>query len=90
MNDEVVKALRNCARPTPCAECPRCESGGEDLCVSELMNDAADAIEKLIQIANHHEQSAKDWWKEARDWKQKATALSAEVERLKGEHNGNE
>lgn len=83
--DELVKALRNC-KDTMCGDCAI-----EDECsnVYAGMRLAADAIEELIQIANHHEQSAKDWWKEACDWKQKATALSAEVERLKGEHNGN-
>ena len=31
--------------------------------------DAADAIEELRQIADHHEQSAKDYWKEACEYK---------------------
>ena len=32
-------------------------------------NDAAAAIEELQQIADHHEQTAKDYWKEACEYK---------------------
>ena len=38
------------------------------LLVYDLRN-AADAIEELQQIADHHEQSAKDYWKEACEYK---------------------
>lgn len=34
-----------------------------------IMDDAADAIEELQQIAAHYEQSAKDYWKEACEYK---------------------
>lgn len=33
------------------------------------MRDAAAAIEELQQIADHHEQTAKDYWKEACEYK---------------------
>ena len=32
--------------------------------------DAADAIEELLQIADHYEQTAKDYWKQACDYKE--------------------
>lgn len=35
----------------------------------KLMLDAAAAIEELQQIADHHEQTAKDYWKEACEYK---------------------
>ena len=38
------------------------------LLVYDLRNAAA-AIEELQQIANHHEQTAKDYWKEACEYK---------------------
>lgn len=42
-------------------------------------DDAADAIEELQQIAAHYEQSAKDWWQEAREYKIKsAEGIAAE------------
>lgn len=37
--------------------------------VEKTMRDAADAIEELQQIADHHEQTAKDYWKEACEYK---------------------
>ena len=46
---------------------------------AQLYKDAADAIEELQQIADHYEQSAKDWWQEAREYKIKsAEGLTAE------------
>lgn len=45
----------------------------------QVCKDAADAIEELQQIAAHYEQSAKDWWKEAREYKIKsAEGITAE------------
>ena len=35
----------------------------------KLMRDAAAAIEELQQIADHYEQTAKDYWKEACEYK---------------------
>lgn len=36
---------------------------------AQLYKDAAAAIEELQQIADHHEQTAKDYWKEACEYK---------------------
>ena len=80
--DELVKALRYCIDGT-CGNCPyveKCKKNGR--AVDQLHKDAAAAIEALQadleeqkQIAAHYEQTAKDYWKEACDYK-------AEVERL--------
>lgn len=43
---ELVKALRHCKIHLPCKECPRYGSTG-NLCVSDLHDDAAAAIETL-------------------------------------------
>ena len=69
---ELVKALRSCAENFGCPiECPRYSPADEGVraCVSRLEKDAADAIEELQQIADHHEQAAKDYWKEACEYK---------------------
>ena len=62
--EQLVKALRCCKLHIPCEKCPKYKSTGS-LCVSDLHDDAADAIEELQQIADHYEQTAKDYWKEA-------------------------
>lgn len=49
-----------CRRLRALAEgCPRLSQQGYD-----LLNNAADAIEELQQIANHHEEAAHDYWKD--------------------------
>ena len=67
--EQLVKALRCCATMT-CKgdECKYMILGCND-CFPKLHNDAADAIEELQQIADHHEQTAKDYWKEACEYK---------------------
>jgi hypothetical protein len=72
-NDKLVKALRD--TEIYCLSCPQhvetpddilCKWGGAERC---LFTDAAAAIEELQQIADHHEQTAKDYWKEACEYK---------------------
>ena len=67
----LVEALRHCVSDekgvTKCAGCPYYP----DItgCMDRLHTDAAAAIEELQQIADHHEQTAKDYWKEACEYK---------------------
>ena len=44
-----------------------------------LLREAADALEELQQIADHYEQTAKDYWKEACDYKQRIAELEAQL-----------
>lgn len=76
---ELVKALRCCGNVnTDCTVCPW-DKYNFGMCAEKLYTDAAAAIEELQQIADHYEQSAKDWWKEAREYKIKsAQGLTAE------------
>ena len=46
MYEELVKALRCCKLHIPCEECPRYGRTG-NLCISDLHDDAATAIEEL-------------------------------------------
>ena len=46
----------------------------------QLMEDAAAAIEELQQIADHHEQTAKDYWKDACEYKNKWAEARAKME----------
>lgn len=68
---ELVKALRHCGKDLlPGERCKdSCPYGDIALCLPKLKLDAADAIEELQQIADHHEQTAKDYWKEACEYK---------------------
>ena len=69
---KLVEALRCCAENFGCPiECPRYSPADEGVraCVSRLEKDAAAAIEELQQIADHYEQTAKDYWKEACEYK---------------------
>ncbi len=68
MYDELVKALRNhrVCDEDKCATC-------------ELMDEAADAIEELQQIADHYEQTAKGYWKEACEYKQRIAELEDDI-----------
>ena len=84
---ELIHALRYCAnRDRP--DCSVCEYEAASSCKDILKLDAAAAIESLQaevneqkQIAAHYEQTAKDYWKEACDYK---TAWEVEREdRLK-------
>ena len=68
--EQLVKALR-CKRD----DCEGCDLAFLDndegwMCqYAAKDDDAADAIEELQQIADHHEQTAKDYWKEACEYK---------------------
>ena len=66
---ELVKALR-CGEYRPecgSSDCPYWSGLG---CMDgQLVEDAAAAIEELQQIADHYEQTAKDYWKEACEYK---------------------
>lgn len=69
---ELVKALRNHAsKESDCRSCKYYYYNivKYDTCSSSLCAAAASAIEELQQIADHHEQSAKDYWKEACEYK---------------------
>lgn len=66
--EELVKALRHCTDNEPSnGDCWNCPYQGEKC--HTLLSDAAAAIEELQQIADHHEQSEKDYWKEACEYK---------------------
>lgn len=72
----------------------RCEFYGDDECDksdcpiwSELgcrngiaNRAAADALEELQQIADHYEQTAKDYWKEACEYKHRIAELEAKLD----------
>ena len=63
---ELVKALRYCAESGDfnCnKDCPMYPNYPK--CLTKMDMDAAAAIEELKQIADHYEQTAKDYWKEA-------------------------
>ena len=67
---ELVEALRYCAESGDfnCnKDCPMYPNYPR--CLTKMDMDAAAAIEELQQIADHHEQSAKDYWKEACEYK---------------------
>lgn len=77
---ELIKALRLCQfGECGCGKCYYKELKGdwctEDNhpeffdCDDKLKLDAAAAIEELQQIADHYEQTAKDYWKEACEYK---------------------
>ena len=72
---KLVKALRGNALSKQCDSCKYgyhlCQdSECNDACnVEQIYADAAAAIEELQQIADHHEQTAKDYWKEACEYK---------------------
>lgn len=76
---ELVNALLYCVSGV-CKNCSyfeKCKKNGTAM--DQLHNDAAAAIEELQQIAAHYEQSAKDWWQEAREYKIKsAEGITAE------------
>ena len=78
--ENLIKALR-CKRD----DCEGCDLAFLDkdegwMCqYAAKDDDAAAAIEELQQIAAHYEQSAKDWWQEAREYKIKsAEGITAE------------
>ena len=65
---ELIHALRYCAdRNRP--DCSVCEYEAYDDCDDKLKRDAAAAIEEIQQIADHYEQTANDYWKEACEYK---------------------
>lgn len=67
---ELVKALRYCAESGDfnCnKDCPMYPNYPK--CLTKMDMDAAAAIEELQQIADHYEQTAKDYWKEACEYK---------------------
>lgn len=69
---ELVKALRNHAsKESDCRSCKYYYYNivKYDTCSSSLCAAAASAIEELQQIADRHEQTAKDYWKEACEYK---------------------
>ena len=69
---ELIKALRHCSEDDDaCATCQRWIAHDEwgIKCKGRLISDAAAAIEELQQIADHYEQTAKDYWKEACEYK---------------------
>lgn len=67
---KMVEALRKVADYINCYDC---DMWGLGECDTErkscVLHNAADAIEELQQIAEHHEQTAKDYWKEACEYK---------------------
>lgn len=72
---ELVEALRCKSLSKECDSCSYgyrlCpDSECNDAChVEQIYADAAAAIEELQQIADHHEQTAKDYWREACEYK---------------------
>ena len=69
---ELVKALRNHAsKESDCRSCKYYYYNivKYDTCSSSLCAATASAIEELQQIADHYEQTAKDYWKEACEYK---------------------
>lgn len=65
---KLVEALRYCAEtPEEEKDCNLCDYYPK--CSDVIAKDAADAIEELQQIADHYEQTAKDYWKEAFEYK---------------------
>ena len=67
---KLVKALRYCGNFTEREGCTEsCEYFNDIDCPNRIMSDAAAGIEELQQIADHYEQTAKDYWKEACEYK---------------------
>ena len=62
---KIVETLRFCSK----SECSKCTFEWNTFCFDEMCVAAADAIEELQQIADHYEQTAKDYWKQACDYK---------------------
>lgn len=86
--EELIKALRTCADHNAVGdkcygECPY--NGNYNECVDQMILDAADALEELQQIADHHEQNAKDYWKEACEYKQRIDELENDKTNLEAE-----
>ena len=73
--DKLVAALRCKGLSKKCDSCGygyhiSPDSECNDAChFEQIAEDAAAAIEELQQIADHHEQTAKDYWKEACEYK---------------------
>ena len=79
-NEELINALRWCSIEDNeyCVDddyrCPYFVwDKSKDDCKSKMMNASADALEELQQIADHYEQTAKDYWKEACEYKRRIT-----------------
>ena len=72
---DLVKALRWCADESICRDdfsgekCPYYDVRQDSCSMDDVMHDAAAAIEELQQIADNYEQTAKDYWKEACEYK---------------------
>lgn len=66
-DNDLISRMRTCADIKNCVDCPELQKGckGE----SEVLRIGADRIMELQQIAEHHEQTAKDYWKEACEYK---------------------
>lgn len=90
-NAELIATLRYCGGEEKyCKLCPSydaCHAEVDGL--KQILLAAADALEELQQIADHHEQKAKDYWKEACEYKQRIAELEAQLpkedEWMKGE-----
>ena len=63
MYDELVKKIRHCA--TDPMHCLSCGEDKDGRCFKRLMTQAADAIEELQQIAEHYEETSKEYFKYA-------------------------
>ena len=56
MLDNLVEMLRNCAsNPTPCTGCPMHD---DDACTDDLLCQAADAVEELLQEIEKYRHAA--------------------------------
>lgn len=66
---ELVRKMRTCIGDKKCFE-KECRYWSELGCMDgNICCDAAAAIEELQQIAEHYEQTAKEYWKEACEYK---------------------
>lgn len=63
---KLVAAVRDTDFGDTCVYCEHSDMCKDADCI---ILQAADAIEELQQIADHHEQTAKDYWKEACEYK---------------------
>ena len=64
-----VEALRYCVKARNCEKCAYRINNNSVKCRVQHVEDAATAIEELQQIADHYEQTAKDYWKQACEYK---------------------
>lgn len=80
-NAELITALRYCGGEEKyCKLCPSydtCHAEVDGL--KQILLAAADVLEELQQIADHYEQTTKDFWNEACEYKQRIAELEAQL-----------